>query len=104
VPDLRDGQRDHSRVGWRPLIGPGRRWCLGAGAVPEQGGGDGADRQGGHHQHEVAGDRCVQADLRLVQAEAVLAEFEIFSGRPAAPGGADQPGHGHGLAFWHVAE
>ena len=49
VPDLRDGQRDHSRVGGWLLIGPGRRWCLGAGAVAEQGGGDGADRQGGHH-------------------------------------------------------
>ena len=50
--------------------GPGR--CLGVGAVTQQRGGDGADGQGGHHQHGVAGDRGVQPGLALVEAEAVL--------------------------------
>ena len=103
APDLRDGQRDHPGIGGRRLIRPGRRWCLGVGAVFEEGGGDGADGQGGHHQHGVAGDGGVEADLGLVQAEAVLAEFEIFFHGPAQPGGADKPGHGQRLAAGHVA-
>ncbi len=70
--DLWDGQRDHARVGWGWLVWPRRWWCLGIGAVAQQGGGDGADRQGGHDQHGVAGDRGVEANLRLIQAEAVL--------------------------------
>jgi hypothetical protein len=41
----------------------------------------------------------IQADLRLIQAEAVLAECEIFFHRPPKPGGADQPGHADALAF-----
>ncbi len=45
----------------------------------EQRGGDGTDRQGGHDQDGVAGDRGVEADLELVQAEAVFAELESFS-------------------------
>ena len=58
---------------------------LGAGAAAEQGGGDGADGQGGHDQHGVPGDRGVEADLGLVEPEAVLSELEIFFGRPAQP-------------------
>ncbi|MCW2931571.1 MAG: hypothetical protein JWM19_2533 [Actinomycetia bacterium] len=69
---LRDGQRDQAGVG---------RWCLawahggrglGVGAVPELGGGHGADGEGGHDQHEVAEDRGVEPGLALVQAEAVF--------------------------------
>ncbi len=78
--DLRDGQRDHPQVGGRPLTGADRFRCLGTGAVARQGGGHGADRQCGHYQHGVAGDRVIEADLGLVEAEAVLAEFEIFLG------------------------
>ena len=54
--------------------GPDRGRCLGVGAVLDQGGGDGADGQGGHHQHGVACDRGVEPGLALVKAEAVLAE------------------------------
>ena len=60
---LGDGQRDHAGVGWGRLAGPDRERGLDAGAVPEQGGGDGADGQSGHDQHGVAGDRGVEADL-----------------------------------------
>jgi hypothetical protein len=55
----------------------------GAGATAEQGGGDGADGQGSHDQQGVPGDRDIQPDLRLVEPEAVLAELEVFFGRPA---------------------
>ena len=72
APDLRDGQRDHPGI-WRRLAGPHWRGRLGIGAVVEQGRGDCADRQGGHHQHEVAEDRGIEPGLGLVQAEAVLA-------------------------------
>ncbi len=80
--DLRDGQRDHAGFGGRRLIGPDRGRRLGVGAVLQQRGGDGADGQGGHHQHGVAEDRGVEPGLALVQPEAVLAEFEIFYSRP----------------------
>ena len=40
--------------------------------MPATGGGDGADGQGGHGQHGVPSDGGVEADLGLVQAEAVL--------------------------------
>ena len=80
--DLGDGERDQAGVGGRRLVGPDRGRCLGIGAVAEQGGGDGADRQGGHDQHGVAGDRGVEPGLALVQAEAVLPELEIFFSRP----------------------
>ncbi len=76
--DLRHGQRDRARLGGRRLIGPDWGRCLGVGAVTQEGGGDGADGQGGHDEHGVAGDRGVQPGLALVEAEAVLAEFEIF--------------------------
>src|SRR5215467_5890231 len=51
----------------------------------------------------VAGDRGIQTNRGLVQAEAVLTEFEILFGRPAQPGGPDQPGRGGRLAWRHVA-
>ena len=78
--------------------------CLGAGAAAEQGGGDGADGQGGHDQHGVPGDRVIQADLGLVESEAVLPETEIFLAGPAQPGRADRPGRGGRLAIGQVAE
>ena len=67
---FRDGQRDHPRIGGERLIRAGRWRRLGIGAVVQQGGGDRADRQGGHDQHGVPGDRGVQADLGLAEAEA----------------------------------
>src|ERR1035437_2987843 len=67
VPDLRDGERDHAGIGGRRLVRRDRSGCLGVGAVAEQGGGDGADREGGHHQDGVPGDRGIQPDLGLVQ-------------------------------------
>ena len=88
-PDLRDGQRDHAGVRWRCLTGPDGSGRLGISTVLEQGGGDGADRQRGHHQDGVPADRGVKPDLGLVQPEVVLAELEVLSGRPAQPGGAD---------------
>ena len=103
APGFRDGERDHPELGGRGLVR--ERWggCLGVGAAAEQGGGDGADGQGGHDQHGVPGDRGVQADLGLVEPEAVLAELEIFFGRPAQPGCADRPGRGGRLAVGQVA-
>jgi hypothetical protein len=50
--------------------------------VAHSGGGDGADGQGRHDQHRVPGDRGIKADLGLVEAEAVLAELEIFLSQP----------------------
>jgi hypothetical protein len=78
VLDLGDGQRDHPGLGRGRLAGCYRCWRPGIGAVFQEGSGHGADRQGGHHQDDVAGDRGVEPDLALVQAEAVLAELEIF--------------------------
>ena len=95
---LGDGERDHSRVGGRWLVRPDRRGCPGVGAAAQQGGGDGADSQGGHHQHGVPGDRGVEPDLRLIEPEAALTRAEILFYWPAAPGGTDQPGQRHGLA------
>jgi hypothetical protein len=51
---------------------------LGIGEAAQQGGRDGTDRQCGHDQQGVAGDGGIQAPLGLVEAEAVLAKFEIF--------------------------
>jgi hypothetical protein len=81
-PDVADGERDQPRVGGRPVVWPGRRRGLGVSAVPELGGGHGADREGGHDQDGVPEDSGVEAGLALVQPEAVLAEFEIFLSRP----------------------
>ena len=52
----------------------------------------------------MADDRGVQADLGLVEAEAAPATSERFFYRPPEPGGADQPGHAHALAFGDEAE
>jgi hypothetical protein len=59
--------------GGRCLVRGDRGRSLGIGAVPELGGGDSADRQGGHDQHDVTQDCGMQPALALVQAEAVLA-------------------------------
>src|SRR6185437_1142994 len=84
-PDVADGERDQPRVsGWH-VAWSGRRRGLCAGALPELGGGDGADREGGQDQDGVAEDRGVEAGLALVQAEAALGELEAFLHRPAKP-------------------
>ena len=70
--DLGDGQRDHAWVGGRWLVRPDWRWWPGIGAVFQQRGGNGAEGQGGHDQHGVPGDGGVEADLGLIEAEAVL--------------------------------
>jgi hypothetical protein len=72
-PDLADGERDEAGVGGRGVARTGRRGGLGVSAFPEQRGGDGADREGCHDQHDVPGDRGVEPGLALVQAEAALA-------------------------------
>jgi hypothetical protein len=69
----------------------------------DMGGGDGTDGQGRHDQHGVPGDRSAEADLGLVESEAVHAELEIFFSRPAQPGRADQPGRGNRPALGQVA-
>jgi hypothetical protein len=51
----------------------------------------------------VPGDCGVEADLGLVEPEAVLTELEIFFDRPAQPGRADRPGRGRRMAFGQVA-
>ena len=81
-PGFGDGERDHPELGGWRLVRQCRSGRGGAGAAAEQGGGDGADGQGCHDQDGVPGDRGVQADLGLVEAEAVLAEFEIFLNQP----------------------
>jgi len=83
--DFADGERDQAGVAGRRLVWPGGRRCLGAGAVPELGGGDGADSEGGHDEYEVAADRGVEPRLALVQAEVVLPELESFFHRPPQP-------------------
>jgi hypothetical protein len=75
-PDLGDGERDEARIGGGCGVRAGRRRGLGVGAVPEHRGGDGADREGGHDQDEVAQDRGVEPGLALVQPEAALPELE----------------------------
>jgi hypothetical protein len=83
-PDLGDGERNEAGIGrWR--VGAGRRRGLGAGPVPEPGGGNCADREGGHDEYEVAQDRGVEPGLALVQAEAALWEPEAFSTGQRSP-------------------
>jgi hypothetical protein len=103
APGFGDGERDHPGVSGRGLVREYRCGGLGAGTAAQQGGGDGADGQGGHDQHGVPGDRGVQADLGLAEPEAVLAELEIFFAWPAQPGRADRPRRRCGLAFGQVA-
>lgn len=80
--DLGDGKCDQAGVGRWFLIGQGRQdwlWRLGF----PLGGGDGADREGGHRQHDVTQERGVEPDLGVVEPEVVLAELEILFHRPA---------------------
>ena len=98
-----DHQRDQPGVCGRPVGGPGGRRSLAVGAFPQLGGGDRADREGGHDQHEVPQDRGVEPGLALVQAEAALGELEALLDRPAQPGRPDQPGLGRHLPLGHEA-
>jgi hypothetical protein len=82
VLDFPDAERDQAWVCGRLAAGSGWRRGLGVGALAELGGGDGADREGGHDQDEVAQDGGVEAGLALVQAEAVLGQLEAFLSRP----------------------
>ena len=82
---LRNGQGDHPGLGRRQLVRRNGRRGLGTGVVARERSGDGADGQGGHDQDGVPEDRGVEADLALVEPEAVLAEREIFFRRPAKP-------------------
>jgi hypothetical protein len=81
-PDLADGERDEAGVGGRRGVRAGGRRGLGVGAVPERCGGDGADRESGHDQHDVPQDGGVEAGLALVQAEAALSQLEALLNRP----------------------
>jgi hypothetical protein len=85
APGFWDGERDHAGVGGRGLIGPDWRWCLGAGAVAQEGGGDGADGQGGHDQHGVPGDRGVEADLGLAGPKQPLPNWKFSSAGQRSP-------------------
>lgn len=60
--------------------------------VPELGGGDGADREGGDDQDNVPQDRGIEPGLALVQAEAALLELEAFDCGPSQSRGPDQAG------------
>jgi hypothetical protein len=64
---------------------PGRERGLGTGAVPEQPCGDGADSRRALDQYGVAGDRGVEADLGLIEPEAVLATAECSSAGHLCP-------------------
>jgi len=103
APGFGDGERDHAEVGGRGLVREYRGGWLGAGAAAQRGGGKGADGHGGHDQHGVPGDRVIEADLGLVEPEAILPEFEIFFARPAQPGRTDRPGRRRRLAAGQVA-
>jgi hypothetical protein len=101
--DLGHGERDGREVGWWWLGAAGRcGLCLGVG--PSVGGGDRADRQGSHDQHDVPHDRCEQAVLGLVEAELVLAEFMVFFDGPASSAHRDQDGEGGWDVVGNVAE
>jgi hypothetical protein len=63
----------------------GLRAPLGIDPAPEEGGGDGADGRCGHDQHGVPGDRGVEPDLGLIQAEAVLPSPELLFRGPSQP-------------------
>ena len=80
--DLVDGERDQAGVCGRLVVQAGGRRGLGVGAFPQLGGGDRADREGGHDQHEVPQDRGVEPGLALVEAEAALSELEALLNRP----------------------
>ena len=61
--ELRDGQWDHPGSAGGHWLGRRRWWGLSIGAVAQRGGSDSTDRQRGHDQHSVAGDRVIEADL-----------------------------------------
>jgi hypothetical protein len=96
--DLGGGQRDHAGVGGRGLAGPERGRRLGVGAVPELGGGDGADGQGGHDQDGVPGDGGVEADLGFIQAEEVLRGRHTLRGFDRLPAEVELTNPRHPLA------
>jgi hypothetical protein len=75
-----DGQGDQPGVGGGLLVGAYGHWGEGVGAGAGFGGGGGGD------QGEVAVDGGVEADLGVVVAELVLAEFVVFLDGPAAAG------------------
>ena len=77
ISGMVSGMRPGRQVGWR-LARPGRG--LGICLVPEHRGGDGADRERGHDQHDVPRDRGAEPGLALVQAEAALPELKALLG------------------------
>src|SRR4051812_50204343 len=75
--DLHDGERDQAGIGRRRLGGAGRggqRLGTGAGV----GGGHGADREGGHDQHDVPHDRGVAAGPGRGGGETGPARVAVF--------------------------
>jgi len=95
--DLGNGERDQAGVSWWLLVSSGR-YRRGRAGCAQVGGGDRADRQGGHDQGQVPDDRGVQADLGVVVAELVLPEFVIFFDRPSA---AADPGQDRQASLTH---
>jgi hypothetical protein len=65
-------------------------------------GGDRADGEGRHGEHDVAGQRGVEANLGVVEPEAVLAELEILLHRPTQTCHLDQGSQADGPAGWDV--
>ena len=98
VPGFRDSERDHPELGRWGLVGEYRGGCLGVGAAAEQGGGDGADGQGSHDQYGVPGDRGIQADLGLVEPEAVLRGGHTLRGFDRLPAEVELTNPRHPLA------
>ena len=97
-----DGERDQAGVAGRRFVWPGGWRRLGAGAVPEVGGGDGADGEGGHDEHEVAEDRGVEPCLALVQAEVILGVGDRLRGFDRLPADAEITNPRHPLAGQRV--
>jgi hypothetical protein len=75
-----------------------RAGCPGVGAAAEQNGGDGADGQGGHDQHGVPGDRGVEPDLGLIEAEAALRGSHTLRGFDRLPAEVELTNPRHPLA------
>ena len=79
APDLGDGERDEAGSAGGVASSPAGAG-LGICPVPEHRGGDGADRERGHDQHDVPRDRGAEPGLALVQAEAALPELKALFG------------------------
>ena len=79
TPDLADGKRDEAGVCRRRRVGACWRGGLGVGAIPELGGGNGADRKGGHDQDDVPQDCGVEPGLALVEPEAAFPSSKLSS-------------------------